>query len=124
MEDQRLDPFDRALFSAVQKAPFEELPPYLRMFYEGRGELLDHLYGDWLPCEALVYVIHPTTLSELIEHRAELAHRSEQLPDELVEERTLHGIPIVAREDEPPGRMRCVVREGWGQLKGDEVVPF
>lgn len=81
------------------------------MFYEARGELLDHLYEDWMPCEALVYVIHPSTLSDLIQHRAELALRSETLPDELIEKRTLHGIPIVAREEDAPGRMRCIVRD-------------
>ncbi len=83
------------------------------MFYAAHAELLDRLYDDWLPCEALVYVLHPDTLVELLEHRHELAERSPRMPAELAVKRSLAGIPVVADDREAKGRMRCVVREGW-----------
>ncbi|MBZ0116945.1 MAG: hypothetical protein K8H88_08120 [Sandaracinaceae bacterium] len=98
---------------AELRAALDAQPPFLRMFYAAHGELLDRLYDDWLPCEALVYVLHPDTLAELLEHRHELAERSPRMPEELAVKRSLAGIPVVADDREAKGRMRCVVREGW-----------
>ncbi|MBZ0116072.1 MAG: hypothetical protein K8H88_03680, partial [Sandaracinaceae bacterium] len=98
---------------AELRAALDARPPFLRMFYAAHAELLDRLYDDWLPCEALVYVLHPDTLVELLEHRHELAERSARMPEELAAKRSLAGIPVVADEREAKGGMRCVVREGW-----------
>jgi hypothetical protein len=95
------------------RAAIEARPPFLKMYYAAHAELLDRLHDDWLPCEALVYVLHPETFAELLEHRHELAGRSPGMPDELATRCSLAGIPVVVDECEEKSRMRCIVREGW-----------